>query len=244
MIYGTGDCHGSFGRMSTPAFPEQKGLTKNDCVVIMGDAGWLWDGSRCEEVWLDWLEQKPFTTVNVGGNHENYALLDRYPKISWRGGMAYQLRPTVFHLCGGHVFQINGRRVFVMGGAQTHDTNIFLKPDEVLRRKALNRRREFYRVEGESWWPQELPDPVVYQRALEALEREQWMVDLVFTHCAPTMLQRQIAPVYPENPLTDFLQQVKERLVYRQWYCGHYHQSCHLAEDRFWVLNEEIIPIE
>lgn len=246
MIYGTGDCHGEFGRLASRAFPRQKELTKSDCVVVMGDAGFLRDGSRNQEHWLDWLEAKPFTLLDVGGNHENYDLLEQYPRIPWQGGMARQLRPSVLSLCRGYVFRLHGRRIFVMGGAQSHDADIILKPGEDLSqlRRSLNRRHVPYRVEGESWWARELPGQEEYQRALEALEREHWMVDLVFTHCAPTEIQRRIAPEYPENQLTDFLQRVKERLTYRQWYCGHYHRSWISKEDRFQALHEEIIPIE
>lgn len=245
MLYGTGDCHGDFGRLATRRFPLQRELNKDDCVMIMGDAALCWDASRREEQWLDWLEAKPFTTVNVGGNHENYALLERYPKVPWRGGMAWQLRPSVLQLCRGYVFRINGKRVFVMGGAQTHDTEIILPAGaDPAQRKRLKRRGASYRVEGETWWPRELPDASEYRRALDALEREDWMVDLVCTHCAPTAIQRLIAPASPENDLTDFLQTVREKLVYRRWYCGHYHREWSSAEERFQVLHEEITVME
>lgn len=42
MIYITGDCHGDYRRFSTQVFPEQKGMSKQDYVIICGDFG-LWD---------------------------------------------------------------------------------------------------------------------------------------------------------------------------------------------------------
>ena len=90
MIFITGDTHGpdrhgSFSRdgfmsrLNTTNFPEQKEMTKDDFVIICGDFGGIWDTDRTkvteshsEKYSLDWLEAKPFTTLFVPGNHENY----------------------------------------------------------------------------------------------------------------------------------------------------------------------------
>ena len=76
MIYITGDCHGEFNKFSTAAFPEQKQMTKKDIVIVCGDFGGIWDtdkNSQHESYWLKWLDEKPFTTVFVDGNHENFS---------------------------------------------------------------------------------------------------------------------------------------------------------------------------
>ena len=82
MLYITGDCHGDFRRFTVKNFPEQKQLTKQDCVLIAGDFGGVWDGSRQEQYWLDWLDARPFTTLFVDGNHENFDLLEQYEKVA------------------------------------------------------------------------------------------------------------------------------------------------------------------
>ena len=59
----------------TQNFPEQKEMTKDDYVIICGDFGGIWsvDALNREERWLlDWLEEKPFTTLFVDGNHEYF----------------------------------------------------------------------------------------------------------------------------------------------------------------------------
>ena len=66
MIFVTGDCHGEFQKLSTAAFPEQREMTKDDIVIICGDFGAIWDCdgvSNAEKYWLNWLDEKPFTTV-------------------------------------------------------------------------------------------------------------------------------------------------------------------------------------
>ena len=85
-IYATGDTHGSFQRFYTRHFPEKKQMTRDDCVVIAGDFGAVWDGEPRDAKQLDWLENLPFTTLFVCGNHENFDELYSYPVEEWHGG--------------------------------------------------------------------------------------------------------------------------------------------------------------
>ena len=64
-IYITGDTHGDFTRFKEELFPEQANMTKDDYVMICGDFGGVWDGSEEEQRWLDWLEERPFTTLFI-----------------------------------------------------------------------------------------------------------------------------------------------------------------------------------
>ena len=87
-VWITGDIHGNPQRFSTDNFPEQKEMTKDDVVIILGDFGLVWDYSgenKTEKYWLDWLENKPFTTLFVDGNHDNFDRLDDYPIEQWHG---------------------------------------------------------------------------------------------------------------------------------------------------------------
>lgn len=67
MIFATEDTHGNFLRFSTKNFPEQKQMSRNDYVIICGDFGGMWDDSAEERYWLDWLNEKPFTTLWIDG---------------------------------------------------------------------------------------------------------------------------------------------------------------------------------
>ena len=81
MIYITGDCHHDFRKFNIEAFPEQREMTKDDYVIICGDFGGVWvrdEESTEEKWWLDWLEERSFTTLFVDGNHENFDALG-YP---------------------------------------------------------------------------------------------------------------------------------------------------------------------
>ena len=219
MIYATGDCHGNFRRFQPEYFPEQAGMTKNDMVIIAGDFGGVWFGDSRDDETLDWLERLPFTLVFVCGNHENYDALATYPAAEWRSSKAHCVRPHVLHLMRGQIFELESYRFFTMGGAKSHDTN--------------------HRINHISWWRQELPSDEEYIEALQNLERYNWQVDYIITHCAPTSIALMGSRHNEADRLTDFLQEVRERARYRYWLFGHYHDN-KASDEKHSLLWEQI----
>ena len=228
MIYATGDTHGNFQRFAPEHFPEQAGMTKEDYMIICGDFGGVWDGGKKEERNLDWLEDLPFTTLFISGNHENFDLLRKYPTEEWNGGKIQRIRPHVIHLMRGQVFDLQGYFFFTMGGATSVDRK--------------------YRVPYSSWWPQELPDERDFDTARTKLDEVGWKVDCVITHTCST---RMLSPtLYPdpgwERPdvdrLTGFLDELEDRLDYKHWYYGHFHRDGN-PDERHTVLYDRIVRL-
>ena len=222
MIYVTGDTHGNFRRFQPEYFPEQAGMTKNDVVIIAGDFGGVWFGDSRDDETLDWLERLPFTLAFVCGNHENYDALERYPVAEWHGGKVHRVRPHVLHLMRGQVFELESYRFITMGGAKSHDTN--------------------HRINHISWWRQELPSDEEYSEALQNLERYNWQVDYIITHCAPTSIALMGSRHNEADRLTDFLQEVRERAKYYYWLFGHYHDN-KAVDEKHILLWEQIVQI-
>ncbi|MEG0615810.1 MAG: metallophosphoesterase family protein, partial [Oscillospiraceae bacterium] len=73
MICITGDVHGDFTRFNDKRI---KRLRKNDCLIICGDFGFLWNGSRKEKSLLKKLGRKRYNVLFVDGCHENFELLN------------------------------------------------------------------------------------------------------------------------------------------------------------------------
>ena len=222
MIYVTGDCHGNFARFEQKHFSEQANMTKDDAVIIAGDFGGVWFGDSRDDETLDWLERLPFTLAFVCGNHENYGALERYPVAEWHGGKVHRVRPHVLHLMRGQIFELEGCRFFTMGGAKSHDTN--------------------HRINHISWWRQELPSDEEYSEALQNLERYNWQVDYIITHCAPTSIALAGSRHNEADRLTDFLQEVRERATYHYWLFGHYHDNRAIDEKHI-LLWEQIVRV-
>lgn len=108
-IFVTGDLHGEEGisRLSAKNWPVGRRLTKEDVVLVAGDFGLAFSGDKTENHWLDWLEEKQWTTLFIDGNHENFPLLLSYPEEERFSGPVGVLRPSVLHLRKrGHIYTI------------------------------------------------------------------------------------------------------------------------------------------
>ena len=247
MVYITSDTHGGFQRFNTDSFPQQKQMSRDDYAIITGDFGGVWDDSPREAYWLDWLEKKPFTTLFVDGNHENFNRLNELPVHQWQGGKVHYVRPHVLHLMRGQVFEIGGITFFTMGGAASHDIQDGIldpaSPGFEQEYWFKRRTRQIFRVKGVSWWPQEMPSEEEYEEAVRNLERVNWRVNCILTHCAPTSIQQKLDQNYTPDRLTDFLQMVKRRCQFDCWFLGHYHRNC-VVDDRFIIQWEQMVELQ
>ena len=220
MIYLTGDTHIPIdvGKLSSKRFPEQKEMTNTDFLIICGDFGGVWCGDNEELYWRKWLDKKNFTTLFVDGNHENFDMLGSFPIVDFCEGKAHKISNKIYHLMRGQIYTIDGRRIFTLGGASSHDREV--------------------RKEGKSWWKDELPNESEYNIAINNLSKENWSVDIVITHSAPTSIQKLINPSYEENSLTDFLEGVNRRLEFDKWFFGHYHLDEQIDDSHVVIYND------
>lgn len=255
MIYITGDTHSDVKRFSTSAFPEQKEMTKDDYLIILGDFGLVWDKeeSEYEKYWLDWLENKPFTTLFIDGNHENFDRLNKYKTENWKDGKINRIRQSVIHLKRGYVFNIDGTKIFAFGGARSHDIDDgILKPGDP-RIKEWNKhnymgyRSKRFRVLRESWWPQEMPDKKERERGLANLEKNDFKVDFILTHDMPTSTLTLYCALYAgfqakPDILEDYLDDIRSKTEYKRWFCGHYHDERNITPQEA-VLYYQIVRI-
>ena len=247
MIYITGDCHSDFTRFSTKRFPIQKEMTKDDYIIICGDFRGVWDyilESKTEKYWLDWLNEKNFTTLFVDGNHENFTRLYKYPVEEWHGGKVHKVRDSVFHLMRGEIFNIDDKKFFTFGGASSHDIKDgVLNLDETDKINEYRKRGAEFRIRDFSWWDLELPTKEEMKRGEENLKKLDYDVDYIISHCAPTSVQALISSKYDKNYFTDYLQKIYEKTRFKKWYFGHYHNTYQLNE-QFIMLYEDIVLIK
>lgn len=253
MIFITGDCHGDIRRFSVDSFFEQKeyGLTKDDTLIICGDFGLIWareEESKSEKYWLNWLEDKPFTTVFVDGNHENFDRLYQYPIKEWNGGKVHEIRPHVLHLMRGEVFTIENKKFFAFGGASSHDISdgILDFEDENWREKAKEleiSHKYMYRVKGLSWWNRELPTEEEMQNGIVNLEKHDWDVDYILSHTPSASIIALLGHgLYEQDNLTEYLEDIRSKTEYKRMFSGHMHLN-RQVNDKDILLYEQIIRI-
>ena len=247
-LFLTGDTHGDFRRFLPENFYEQERLTKEDLVLICGDMGGVWYGDCRDDEGLDFLESRPFTTLFVAGNHENYDALRTYPLEDWRGGKIRRICPSVLLLERGQVFDLNGKQIFTMGGASSHDIQDGVlepdAPDFLWRFQWLNAQGAAFRVNHRSWWREELPSESEYAEARANLDRAGWTVDYILTHCGPTSIQNDLlGPLSKPDALTDFLEEIGQRCQFKYHFFGHYHRN-EIVRKKCVLLYEQIIRLK
>lgn len=250
MIYCTGDIHGDPRRFNTECFPEQKEMTKDDFVIILGDFGLVWSNSKKEKYWLDWLNDKPFTTLFVDGNHENFNMLYTFPIVDFHGGKAHKIRDNIYHLMRGYVFDICDKKFFAFGGASSHDIQDgILDPDDFVDMDDLRdtyRRWQKYgkmfRVRGVSWWDQEMPSDEEIERGRQSLKAVNNEVDFVISHCAPQEVASLIGFTDRDKLTWYFNELLWDGLKFTKWLFGHYHTNKQIM-GKFICLYEQMIRI-
>ena len=227
------DIHADISHISKKAMKQQNiMLTEKDYLIILGDFGgvWYYPESRFykQDVYLQkWLSKQPWTTLFIDGNHENHDLLNQYPIEEWNGGNVHHIvKDKIIHLMRGQIFNIDGQTIFTMGGAQSHDMEI--------------------RQEWINWWRAELPSFQEYETAINNLEKNNWKVDYVLTHCcsssgAKELLQEKYNSA-DESLLEAFFEGLTKNLTYDRWYCGHYHMNKNISNNTT-VLYHKIIPL-
>ena len=247
MIYITGDTHSDFTRFTEEKFPIQSEMTKDDYIIICGDFGGVWtfeEESRREKEALDWLNNKNFTTLFVDGNHENYTRLYNYPIEEWKGGKVHKIRDSVLHLMRGEIFDIDNKKIFAFGGARSHDIQDgILNLDEEEKIYEYRKRGAYFRIRDFSWWDLELPTNQEMENGIENLEKINYKVDYIISHCCPTSIQALINSTYKRDILTDYLQQISEKCTFKRWYFGHYHDYKQV-NSQFTLLYENIVTLE
>lgn len=223
-IYVTGDTHQSIdiSKLNAKNFPDQKGLTKDDYLIVCGDFGMVWSESKEEHYWRKWLAERKYTTLFVDGNHENFDLLETYPKIEMFGGTVRKINDSIYQLLRGEVYTIQGKKFFTFGGAQSVDKCS---------------RKEFI-----SWWSQEMPTTAEYEHGLAKLAEHNCEVDYIITHTTPKKFIPKLVLGNPKlitNPIVErYLDQIYKTVKFQHWYHGHWHQDKNLADDITVIYNK------
>lgn len=222
-IYVTGDTHRHIDIGKVIRF-EIRNPDENDYVIVAGDFGLVWNNDR-EEIYLrNYLtNNKEFTTLFVEGNHESFFLLNQYSITEWNGGKVHKITDKIIHLMRGEVFTINGKKIFVMGGAESIDKD--------------------RRTEGVSWWKEELPSYEEMENGLKNLEKNNWEVDYIITHTCPVSVQAQLIRSTLDNSLEKYLEEIYKKVKFKKWYFGHYHIDL-VMDNNFIALYDNITEMK
>ena len=150
----------------------------------------------------------------IHGNHEQRpATIPSYTEQEWHGGIVYveEQFPSILFAKDGEVYDLNGMRAIVIGGAYSIDWML--------------------RIPGQSWWPDEQPSDEVKALVEQKLNQLGWKVDVVLSHTVPLKYEpieifiSGIDQSKVDKSTEQWLDSIEDRLQYNKWYVGHYHTN-------------------
>jgi len=215
-VFATGDSHGYFHWDKlfalNNAHPE---LTKEDMVIVLGDFGvpWHFPPNHQDEVSFHKLKRLRFSIGVIDGNHENFDYFGSLPIESAFDGEVAKIAEDIYWLKRGQVYSINGLKLFTFGGANSIDKHM--------------------RIEGLSWWPEEIPTLRELGFGLDSLkEKAKNKVDYILTHEAPLEALYELYDDDPYHPtkvqsycVPQFFDVVAKNTEFKHWYFGHHHMD-------------------
>ena len=219
MVYITGDTHGDYRRFNDPRL---RSLRREDILIVCGDFGFIWDGSRAEERTLRRLSKKKFTICFLDGTHENFDLLDRYPVEMWNGGKVHVISEGIYHLMRGQVFTLDGLTYFTMGGGESPDYEI--------------------RVEHNTWSKAEIPSKQELLDAAHVVDRTGGNIDIILTHEPPLKIKaflqlKDNKEAVRVTGLNTFFDELASFCKFKRWFFGALHEDKFISSSHIAVFH-------
>lgn len=224
MVYVTGDTHGDLRRFSSPAM---RRLRAGDTLIICGDFGFLWDGSKREKKALEKLKKLKYTILFVDGVHENYEMLAGYPIGAFQGAQAQQIADNIWHLLRGEIYTIEGETYFAFGGGEE-------EAEAEIRDAARTR------------WEQQMPSEDEMKRGLLHLLEHGRRVNYIVTH-SPSGKTSGLLAARTHQPvrlggLHVYLNQLEDALTFDRWFFGSLHLDKPISK-RHLAVFEQVVPV-
>ena len=220
-VFITGDTHGDFKRIED--FCERWNTTKDDTMIILGDAGINYYGDERDAKLKNRLNKTGISLFCIHGNHERRpSTISGYvPRIKFGGLCWFEPDcPGINFAIDGEVYYIAGKLCIAIGGAYSVD--------------------KFYRLsKGWDWFDDEQPSQVIKDRVELQLDRLGNKIDVVLSHTCPLkylpteMFIPQVDQSTVDKSTEEWLDTIEGRIEYDRWFCGHYHTDKTIDKMRF-----------
>ncbi len=209
MVYFTGDIHGI--PWGLKKFCAKVKPTAEDIIVILGDVGVNFHEDERDDAVKHILSKLKPTIFCIHGNHEIRPWnIPGYKQKEWNGGKVWYQEeyPSLLFAVDGEIFNINGVRYLVIGGAYSVD--------------------KFYRLQrGGGWWPDEQPSQEIQAYVEKQIAEKEF--DVVLSHTCPFRYEptEMFLPMVDQSSVDDsterWLDEIEKKIQYKAWYCGHWH---------------------
>lgn len=267
-IYITGDVHGNpIERFSFSKHPQLRELNYNDIVFILGDFGLpfgIKDPAR-EKNWkqeelyyLNWLNEKPWITIALAGNHDDRCAIAAMPQVELFDGIARQMKVEdklynhIYYIDQSTALEIDDTKILCIPGARSHDISDGILDPGDPRISEWRHSGKMFRIRDYNWWEDEPIDIVATDELLWTLG-ENYVPDYIFTHEAPMDYLAAKDPMIQLSVQMDginneekYLSKLAEKYLNTDdiyWFHGHHHLDRGWTEN-CWCLYHSILEIE
>lgn len=228
MILITGDTHGDVDRFKNKKL---KKLKKGDALIICGDFGFIWDGSKKEKRTLKKLGKKKYSVLFVEGVHENFKRLNEYETEYWCGGLTRKISGNLRQLMRGEVFEIAGKRIFAFGGGCSEENDTYLNPTD--NEAALLR------------WKEEIPSDELLAKGITNLEDNGNSVDFIVSYEPPAQITEFLTIGRTDrNHINTYLERIKNNTKFDMWFFGRHHINKLIPPKYRAVFNDVVVAAE
>lgn len=221
MRFVTGDIHGDVYEVVNSI--RKYGIQKTDSILLLGDVGVNYYGDANDGLRKHILNNTNVPVLCVHGNHEmRPETIRSYYEEEWHGGIVYiqDEFPNIRFAKDGEVYDFDGKKVLVIGGAYSVDKH--------------------YRLSrGLRWFPDEQASEEVKRRVEAKLASLNWKVDAIASHTCPAkyipveMFLPGVDQSEVDRSMEDWLDTIEERTEYSAWYCGHWHTNKRIDKMHF-----------
>lgn len=151
-------------------------------------------------------------------------------RTEWHDGYVYRddQYPNIIYAEDGSIFNLNGKKFAVIGGAYSVD-------------------KEYRLQYGYRWFEDEQPSEEIKRYVESQLESVDYKIDYILSHTSPLKYEPKEAFLKGmdqnkvDKSTEKWLDSIENKLQYEDWYCGHYHINKRI--DHIDFLYEDVILI-
>lgn len=234
-VFITGDKHGDFNKLCS--LIRRINTNKEDTIIILGDVGINYyvkklpmeqikdsgprfKNSKTTKKIKSMLSELSITFFCIHGNHEaRPESINSYKTKIWNDGVVYyeEEYPHILFAKDGEIYNINGKKCLVAGGAYSIDKYWRLQQYNNGRKDCL-------------WFNDEQMSEATKEKIMRTIDSD-IDIDVILSHTCPLRFEPTevfLSGINQNNvdkSTEIFLDKIYEKIgdKIQQWYCGHYH---------------------
>lgn len=230
-IFVRGDTHGDLDFLENFCYDNKTDL--QDYLIILGDVGINYFLNKKEEKIKKRISNLPITLICIHGNHEerpanisSYILVAK-PELNCNCWIEPEHPNILFPMDG--LMSINNISFLVLGGAYSID-------------------KEYRLINGWHWFADEQMPENERNRILYLTDQVN-NFDYILSHTAPIseeptyLFLKFVDQTKVDKTMEIFLEKIKNKVNFKKWFFGHYHDDA-ILNDKFRIMLNDIIELD